>query len=1203
MQSFKGGLQESQIPALQSMKPSNPNPTGRNRRGFALVATLFLMILLTILAIGLLSLSAVSLRSTSRGQAQAEARANARVALMMALGQLQEQAGPDRRISGDGSFAGELPHNPHWTGIWSTTPGDTLPAWLVSGNEGHSLEKLNSADQPPDAYFTPLEQPDDSWFAFHSSGVPGESVSVPTVPIEDGGPVTGRYAWWVSDEGAKARVDVTAPGTVPAGNVERTARSLIPQENGIRHIDPVFQCLASPANPTPDKIDRRRVLSHNTIDLLGGGNGQTLSRQYFHDLTAGGYGLPVNVVDGGMKADLSLAFDSSQSQSSTGYAAKIMGATPIQVNPGQSATTFDFNTPTNQLGTFHLVPELIDRNNRPTGPNWGILYNYCQLWRNTWATGSMKPTVMRPVVETDMRSNIWAPYRSAGWDKLRRDRQHTNSTVSPVLSMVQIGFRIASVRRSDGSYQLQLQIKPVIGIWNPYNIRLEAHRYRIKWALYPYLRIGVETPDGNRYQTRSWMRTLWKKSGMPVNPDDPNADVFFDLRTPANIDLEPGEIRLFSVASSSNLTVTNNLVSSWNENGAFRINLVDQTNAGAAQPVIVPAGSRVWYEDLMLLDVQHPDTWERFGNSLTDSNTASWFSLESWLIKNGSIHRISDFWQTPKSTVKDELPYLIPEPVSSPSPQVSVADITNSGSPLHIGTWRCFSRNARDAHETQGMRGWVDSNPRCGPGNPFWDGSRPVGTDGYEGWHFLSPFIGGSTDDEPYDGGPPGRSKVAEGQNEAPASPEATMAGGRYRGYGGFSNSSSGQTHVPIFDVPRAPLVSLGQLQHAQFSRYQHEPSLPFGNSYANPRIPLDQTESGNFMGMADFTMCDVSHGLNEALWDDFFFSTVGRDYVAPDSTDDLDSVLDFTQLATGSQTLPNPRYTLRPLAGDVSFDGVLQEAGEAAPRAITARIGIEGAFNVNSTSVGAWKAILSSMADLEFPRISVNGATTTWTSPTGIRFPKFGHVMTNEGWQPADGGQDADFWRGYRRLSTEEIDALATEIVNEVKLRGPFRSFADFVNRDPASNYPEQQRKGALQAALDRSLNAELDGVRAGDPVLIAKPEGGQFSEAFDGENQAAGFAGYLMQGDLLQSLAPVLQVRSDYFRIRAAGQCLDDRGRVIAVAVCEAYVQRTADYVDQGAADAPELAADSLSSNLNRQFGRHFEITSFRWLAPGEL
>jgi hypothetical protein len=151
----------------------------------------------------------------------------------------------------------------------------------------------------------------------------------------------------------------------------------------------------------------------------------------------------------------------------------------------------------------------------------------------------------------------------------------------------------------------------------------------------------------------------------------------------------------------------------------------------------------------------------------------------------------------------------------------------------------------------------------------------------------------------------------------------------------------------------------------------------------------------------------------------------------------------------------------------------------------------------------------------------------------------------------------------------------------------------------------------GALQAALDRTVNnpvaTTLNGRRisASLPRTVGNtatpPPGRHFSAAFSGESEAAGSASYLMQGDLLQSLAPVLQVRSDYFRIRTCGEALDASGKVVARAWCEAFVQRTSDYVDPQ--DDAHLATAELRSNMNQTFGRNFRIVSFRWLNISEI
>jgi hypothetical protein len=269
----------------------------------------------------------------------------------------------------------------------------------------------------------------------------------------------------------------------------------------------------------------------------------------------------------------------------------------------------------------------------------------------------------------------------------------------------------------------------------------------------------------------------------------------------------------------------------------------------------------------------------------------------------------------------------------------------------------------------------------------------------------------------------------------------------------------------------------------------------------------------------------------------------------------------------------------------------------------------IEGAFNVNSTSKLAWKAILSTMDGSEIPVINLSTPSTpNWVNPQGIRFSRFNHVVNTNGY--SGGSRSASFWQGWREITDEELESLAEEIVAEVKSRGPFRSMAEFVNRDPYSDNKEHQLKGALQAAIDKSVNQSIDssiGLTAGNP------QGSNFSSGVvAGENQTAGHAAYLMQGDILQCLAPIMQVRSDYFRIRTCGEALDKTGKVIARVWCEAFVQRMPDYVDP--ADAPEAPFDSptpsdpnakeeLRSQINQEFGRRMKLTSFRWLNPTEI
>ena len=75
--------------------------TGRKRpkKGFALIATLTLMMLLAMLAVTLMATAASQNRIALQTMLQAEARQQALVGLDAAIGELQVELGPDQRVS------------------------------------------------------------------------------------------------------------------------------------------------------------------------------------------------------------------------------------------------------------------------------------------------------------------------------------------------------------------------------------------------------------------------------------------------------------------------------------------------------------------------------------------------------------------------------------------------------------------------------------------------------------------------------------------------------------------------------------------------------------------------------------------------------------------------------------------------------------------------------------------------------------------------------------------------------------------------------------------------------------------------------------------------------------------------------------------------------------------------------------------------
>ncbi len=472
------------------------------------------------------------------------------------------------------------------------------------------------------------------------------------------------------------------------------------------------------------------------------------------------------------------------------------------------------------------------------------------------------------------------------------------------------------------------------------------------------------------------------------------------------------------------------------------------------------------------------------------------------------------------------------------------------------------------------------------------------------------------------------------------------------KGYYGRSHGPSGEHYVMLFDIPRNPLLSLGQLQHAHVSPVGETAAYPIGNSDINPYIassrerPLRMrndyhsirtrigTEQGTSQGDFRNTIAvDHSWLLNQSLFDSFFFSSL-----KPWS--DISSLDDWT---IGIRRLMNSRILALPSASSVDFTDNRSYTQTATV------LMAEGAFNINSTSVDAWKSILGSLSKSIMTYVDANSEQTT--TPGGSPLPRSQRPLDLE-------NQD---WAGFRTLTDAELQSLAEEVVRQVKLRGPFLSLGDFVNRrlqNPGSDLggrsvTETGLKGALQAAIDRSgINSNFDNIdtnRINDYRAIFANnflDVEAFSGIDGGRQMMSMAAGHLSQADILQAIAPSITARSDTFLIRFYGDTRSQtpNSPIQAKAYGEAIVQRMPEYVDPSdeaaerifrgdngmsqddlqrispnplqegmhlSIDGPRYNGSPISnvrveSNLNpinTQFGRRFEIVAFRWLDEEDI
>lgn len=446
--------------------------------------------------------------------------------------------------------------------------------------------------------------------------------------------------------------------------------------------------------------------------------------------------------------------------------------------------------------------------------------------------------------------------------------------------------------------------------------------------------------------------------------------------------------------------------------------------------------------------------------------------------------------------------------------------------------------------------------------------------------------------------------------------------------------SGDGVTNVVTLELPTSPITSIGKLQHANITIYDHMPALAIGNSFASPFIDRDSTYAlfDNRWGN-ERIYYDISYLMNEALWDSYYFSSLSIPYDA--GSDDYDesgsTVSETFDAAFDSSTpepLPNPRVTLS-LHESEDIDTVKAKlftngdpASDGYARAAE-NLMVAGTFNVNSTSIEAWQAVLSGARDQQ---VYLSGQT-SGESPRSANSTPFSRLsQPTQTELTTDDLYDSEAWGGFRTFSDTQIFDLATNIVAEIQARSsnqgtPFLTLSEFINRRLSND--QYGLAGVLQAAIDATTslnNRSMEGTGinevpqdsldsptfGGDVLGFPNPE--NLTRADGSEMTSASSAStYLLQADILQSIGAFLNARSDCFRIRAYGESVDPNSSgATHKAWCEAIVQRIPEPLNPR--DGTDVSQAAYWSAIDADgdptaMGRKFQVISFRWLSEDEV
>lgn len=1149
-----------------------PGPN-RPRRGFALVATLMMLILLAVMATGLLGLSSVTMRSESQGNALAEARANAHMGLMIAIGELQTSMGPDTRISAHAAALAKDPRigiqlSPNtakawWLGVCSSDRTQNIGSatgkpvvWLVSGLD----QTQSSGAQLTAALENPVVMYGENSIntAELTAGEPIRAGRINVTHPESGRP--GAYAWFVEDEGMKGQLAATNPKlrndlAAPLGG------GVVPGTYGIG----ILENMDALAGRSPEEISRLGLTSVNSLALLDAPKPIVRDKRFGY--TTRSRGVLSDVKNGGLKKDLTIAFENDQIFHSVfGYGndGNEFPAKYILMDEAKFASSPDLRKNGyihwEMLKDYYNIKRYIQSDSAgnqslpmnvfvSAGLGWtGAADAAWPLYMN----GQLGPHQIGNNPETAPLQRQF-PYGdhtklSVGWlDPLEH---YKHSPVIPVLMRMQ---QNAWLERLDVAGQPYVRTNAQLWVsqYNPYNIWLSNNAMLSRGFSaidFDHKGLRVERIDAQNKSHIEWLTRFYK--GLLWRAQ---------VSTSKPLMLGPGRSHFTAFQRDSNSRIENNSGYYWN--GTFGDEVKDLTMESS-------------YTDYRFFPEQSTANTLSFTFGSVNALTHGGGSGKPSLPGAANVHWycLSQLFWKPYSWDG-----LGTKRISFPN--IGLDDLNENA----MGSFSLALRSTRESASGSGpaIRPLVDANVRAFLGNTRWDSPLNL--------NVLAAYS-------------------MENKNEVDEQIPQMHVQDAPKGYaywGAGRDPVDGYDRVILFDIPRQDLVSLGQLQHANVGRFSYEPTYIIGNSYANPRIPLNawsasvQDTLGARVGSAqriagNFNLYDASYLVNEVLWDGYTFTTIpqvadNRDAASEEKPD----ATHYTRLRNGLASLPNPRFLPYVPAGSTFDLATLQQATPAGQEKggfyhNAGHVMVDGAFNVNSTSVDAWEAFLSGTHGLPWQKVNAKGVITGFQSGLdGVRFPR---VQATLGSPMERDKLDENYWVGFRRLEQTEVRELAAAIVEEVEQRGPFLSMAEFINRKLVSG--DHGKSGALQAALDATVNKDLDSNfegKASHPNIAAN------------STQGAGFPGQLLQGDILQSLAPLMTVRSDTFTIRAYGEARSpDGSKVLAKAWCEATVQRYPDPVpgsQSGRDFLSELAKPS------SEFGRRFGITSFRWLHPEEI
>ena len=892
-------------------------------RGFALVVTLVLMVLLSILALGLLSLSSVELRNTATWQNQSLARQNALLALNLAIGELQKNLGPDQRTSATASLLDESSNNPNWVGAWNTAGG--FRGWMVSGNEATTQPADPTADVSVQAFTPSFDNGSDKSVNMVGAKTLGlnaprkDQVFAPMVDIGTGDHPKGRYAWWVGDEGTKANLAAPILPLPPGSMDDRLLFSSGSPNRGFPTLGGVWEKWLPGGDGLLDGTDGKFV-TRKQISLADPSPTGTLGREaqeHFHDFTVSSAGVLSDSKNGGLKKDLSIAFEIPEDAFRKSEFTNLLSDGGV---PNEFVTNHNSGIKSGSAFKNRSTKTIVNYSNDAfpgkfyRGPTFDILRDHYQLYRRFSspfsASASIESQVGSPNV-ADIGKAPWQEYSNrtgrsgndagvssgqnaisdTAFDGKHSIRQLTTEFV-PELVHYAYTLSLQSYKVAGDPpdmSRIRLIVNPFIALYNPYNavltsppIYMLVARMEVGIVLrYPnnpapgyrgdvYFNLLDHDADRNSYDGTANYQSV---DHYVSNSGDPHPSASGG----GGITLQPGEIKLYTISGGQPVDVDRKFASS-DKSLTFQA-IADPRNpkelfsAGLYTELRYTTDDKNKPNDAD--DIIDPFLIRDGDNFYVKASNTNW--LGSGKQDLGNFPELGNAFNEYSLILSKQVQNFTGPPRNSTPhnwPEIRELRILNGS--YWQGAPQPNSNLTLSAAQIKGNPTDPDGGQRSYVAQTDFYWKTAVGTATSDNNFSLATHNPRAPEQSPTGAG---------GQGPNATRGPASWTGSIKRLDGSAPNfdlrfwgtgkdiQDGGQQFLTLWDIPRKPITSLASFQHANVGRLSTDPAFIIGNSYASPYVAQDmvarKSDSWSYWNF------DNSYLFNAALFDSYFFSGV----------------------------------------------------------------------------------------------------------------------------------------------------------------------------------------------------------------------------------------------------------------------------------------------------------------------------------------